>query len=238
MQLPMFLVKRKGMNSGNGSGASPMDSPFFREQFKALRAKIDDHFDKDGSKTLAITSAVAEEGKTITCVNLAMNIANAGRKRVLLVDADMRKTGLARNMRLKPAPGLSEYLSGSAEIPEILRNARIPGFTVIPAGTEPPSPADLLAGEAFRSFLQYARENFDVVLLDTPPVLPVADAISLREQVDWFLLVFRAGYTPYPMLKQAVSEIGEQKVLGVVINRVKLMDDRYYIRYYGKYYRK
>jgi len=68
--------------------------------------------------------------------------------------------------------------------------------------------------------------------------MPVSDALSLREQVDWFLLVYRAEYTPYPMLKHIVSEIGVQKILGVVINRVRLKDDRYYIRYYGKYYKK
>jgi capsular exopolysaccharide synthesis family protein len=234
-----FLNQRKGRNAADVPKARPQsDIPFFHEQFKSLRAKIDDHFEKDGCKTMAITSAIAEEGKTVTCVNLAMNIAYTGRKKVLIVDTDMRKSGLARGMNLEPVPGLSEYLTGTAKIPEIFRNSQVPMLHAIPAGSEPDFPADLLAGEKFRSFLQSARENFDVILLDTPPVLLVADTLSLREQVDWFLLVYRAGLTPYPMLKQVVAEIGEQKVLGVVINRVKPMTNKYYKKYYSKYYRK
>jgi capsular exopolysaccharide synthesis family protein len=171
-------------------------------------------------------------------LNLAMNIASTGRKKVLLLDTDMRKSKLAQRMNLEPAPGLSDFLSGKAKGQEILRNSQIPGLHVIPAGSEVHSPADMLAGEQFRSFLKSAREAFDVILLDTPPVLPVADALSLRDQVDRFLLVYRAGFTPYPMLRQVIEEIGEQKVLGVVINRVKPMTDKYYKQYYGKYYQK
>ena len=235
----MFPGNRKRQIRGRGPETGMLNSdPFYREQFKALRAKIDDHFEKDGSRTLAVTSAVAEEGKTSTCVNLATSLATTGRKNVLLVDADMHKTGLARAMKLKSVPGLSEVLSGSAQIPEVIQDSRVPGLSVIAAGRQHPSPADILSGDQFRALLQYARENFDMVLLDTSPVLPVADALSLREQVDWFLLVFRASFTPYPLLKQAISEIGEQKILGVVLNRVRLMEDPYYTRYYGEYYRK
>ncbi len=214
------------------------NAPLFHEQFKGLRAKINDYLEKEGKKTLAVTSSIAEEGKTVTCVNLAMNIASTGRKKVLLVDADMHKSDLARGMNINPFPGLSEFLSGTAKAKDILRNSQLPGLHVIPSGSELRSPSDLLAGEHFRSFLKSAQDAFDVILIDTPPVLPVADALSLRDQVDRFLLVYRAGFTPYPMLRQVVEEIGEERVLGVVINRVKPMQDRYYRQYYGKYYRK
>ena len=214
------------------------EAPLFLEQFRALRAKIDDYFEREGDRTLAVTSAIAEEGKSITCLNLAMNIASTGRKKVLIVDTDMRKSHLAKRMNVEPVPGLSEFLSGNAKVKEILRNSQVPGFNAIPAGSEIDSPADLLAGDQFRSFLKSIREHFDVILLDTPPVLPVADVLSLRDQVDRFLLVYRAGFTPYPMLRQAIEEIGEQKILGVVINRVKPMSNKYYQQYYGKYYRK
>lgn len=241
MPLSMFLGDLLGMNRGRGKVRGlqpPEDSPFFLEQFKALRAKIDDHFEKDGSKMLAVTSAVAEEGKSITCVNLATSLATTGRKKVLLVDADMHKTGLANGLNLKKVPGLSEFLSDGAELKEILRNTHVPRLFAIPPGSKPSSPADMIAGEKFRSLLQSARENFDIVILDTPPVLPVADTLSLREQVDWFVLVYRARFTPYPLLKKVVSDIGEEKILGVVINRVRLTEDRYYTRYYGSYYTK
>ena len=239
MKFPILIKDRKkgSMASEHGSRQHE-DAPLFHEQFKALRAKINDYMEKEGERTLAITSSIAEEGKTLTCVNLAMQFASTGRKKVLLVDTDMRKCDVARGMNINPVPGLFEFLSGTAKAKDILRNSLVPGLHVIPAGTELHSPVDLLAGEQFRSFLKSAQEAFDVILLDTPPVLPVADTLSLRDQVDRFLLVYRAGFTPYPMLRQVIEEIGEERVLGVVINRVKIKQDKYYKHYYGTYYRK
>src|SRR4030066_974806 len=239
MKYLMFLQELTGRNKAEVPGASrPKDTPFFLEQFKALRAKIDDLLDKEVCKTLAVTSSIAGEGKTITCVNLAMNIAYTGRRKVLLVDTDMRKSDLAKGMNLNPIPGLSEFLSGAVKLTDVIQNSKVPGLYVIPSGACPPSPADVLAGESFRRFIQSPREHFDLVLLDTPPVLPVADTHSLREQVDGFLLVYRAGYTPYPVLKQALKDISEEKILGVVLNRVKPRTDNYYRKNYGKYYDK
>ena len=238
MKYPIFIrSKGKGITVDDSASQRHKETILFHEQFKALRAKIDDYLEKEGGRTIAITSAIAEEGKTVTCVNLAMNIATTGRKKVLLVDTDMRKSDLAQGMDLEPGPGLSEDLSGNANVKEILRNSLVPGLHVIPAGSEIPESTDLLAREQFRSFLKSAREAFDVILLDTPPVIPVADTLSLRDQVDRFLLVYRAGFTPYPLLQQVIGEIGEQKILGVVINRVKLMTNKYYKKYYGNYYR-
>jgi capsular exopolysaccharide synthesis family protein len=235
----MFLQELTGRNKVEVPGITlPKDTPFFLEQFKALRAKIDDLLDKEVCKTLAVTSSIAEEGKTITCINLAMNIAYTGRRKVLLVDTDMRKSDVARGMNLNRIPGLSELLSGAVKLTDVIQNSKIPGLYVIPSGACPPSPADMLAGESFRQFIQSSREHFDLVLFDTPPVLPVADTHSLREQVDGFLLVYRAGHTPYPMLKQAIEDISEEKILGVVINRVKPRTDKYYRKYYSKYYNK
>jgi Mrp family chromosome partitioning ATPase len=95
-----------------------------------------------------------------------------------------------------------------------------------------------LAGDKFRSFLQEMRGKFDVVILDTPPILPVADTMSLRDQVDGFILIFRIGFTPYVMLQQALEEIEKSKILGVVLNGVELQKYKYYQRYYGEYYQK
>src|SRR4030042_651868 len=192
MKYPIFIrSKGKGITVDDSASQRHKETILFHEQFKALRAKIDDYLEKEGGRTIAITSAIAEEGKTVTCVNLAMNIATTGRKKVLLVDTDMRKSDLAQGMDLEPGPGLSEYLSGNANVKEILRNSLVPGLHVIPAGSEIPESTDLLAREKFRSFLKSAREAFDVILLDTPPVIPVAGPLSLRDQVDRFLLVYR-----------------------------------------------
>ena len=228
----------KGIKAKESLLRHPHQDPLFLEQFKVIRAKINDSLEKDGNRALAVTSSIADEGKTVICVNLALNIASTGGKKVLLVDTDIRKSDFVRVMNLNPSPGLSDYLSGNAKANEIFRNSQVPDLHVIPAGSETPSPGDLLGGEKFRLLLKSARDIFDVILLDTPPVIPVADTLSLRDQVDRFLLVYRAGFTPFPMFRHTVEEIGEQRILGVVINRVKPQKDKYYKQYYGKYYRK
>ena len=98
------------------------------------------------------------------------------------------------------------------------------------------SPADLLAGDKFKSFLQEIRTSYDMILLDTPPVLPVADTPTIRDLTDGFLFVYRTGFTPYTMLRQAMEELGEKNVLGAVLNGVEVASDSYYRKYYGSYY--
>lgn len=210
----------------------------FVEQFKALKAKFEYKLDMLKFKVVAVTSAIAGEGKTLSCANLAMNLASSGRKKVLLIDVDLRKADLARGMNIPPQPGLSEYLTGTVGLKDILRNSFMPGLYVIAAGKRIAAPADLLAGDKFRHFITDIRDHFDVILLDTPPILPVADTLSLKDQVDGFILVYRACFTPYTMLKQAIEEIGEKNVIGVVLNGVEPHKEKYYKQYYGKYYRK
>ncbi len=212
--------------------------PFYGEQFKAFSAKFEYKADMLKLKVVAITSAIAGEGKTLACVNLAMNLASAGRKKVLLIDVDLRKADLARVLNIPPLPGVSEFLSETVGLKDILRNSIVPGMYVIAAGTRIAAPAALLAGDKFRHFLVKIRDHFDVILLDTPPILPVADTLNLKDQVDGFIFLYRTGFTPYNMLKQAIEEIGEKNVIGVVLNGVEPKKEKYYQRYYGKYYRK
>ena len=150
----------------------------------------------------------------------------------------MRKSDLAKGLNLKGLPGLSEFLTGKVSLNDILQNLHPPGLHVITAGRTVEDGSELLAGDKFRGFLRDLRSNFDVILLDSPPILPVADTLSLRGQVDGFLFLFRAGLTPHPMLRQALEELGEEKILGVVLNGVKPQPEGYYQRYYGSYYRK
>lgn len=208
----------------------------FTEQFKALRAKFEYRAGILNYKLVAITSAIAGEGKTTTAVNLAMNIASAGRKKVLLIDVDLRKSGRIKGIQKSSLPGLSEYLTGSVGLKDVVRNTFAPGFYLIPGGMRISSPGDLLAGERFRNFLKEIRNQFDVILLDTPPVVPVSDTLAFRDLVDGFIFIYRAGFTPHTLFRQAVDEIGEKNILGVVLNGVEPQTHRYYQRYYGKYY--
>ncbi len=229
-------MKREG-NSPLIAKAGKED-PLYFEQIKALRAKFEYKIGLQKMKIVAVTSAVAGEGKTTSCGQLAIQLVMTGRKKVLLIDMDLRKPDLARGFNIPPLPGLSEFLNGTVTLKDIVRNSFLPGLYVIPAGAKVAEPGNLLSGEKLRSFLEETRGHFDVILLDTPPILPVADTLSLRDQVDGFLFLYRAGFTPHPMLRQAADEVGEEKVIGVVLNGVLPQNTKYYHRYYGKYYRK
>ena len=210
--------------------------PMFVEQFKTLSSRFEYRINALQCKVIAVTSAIAGEGKTATAVNLATDLSSSGRKKVLLVDVDLRKCDLAKRLGVPPVPGLSEYLAGSISLKEILQKSPVKGLVVIPGGLRIAVPWDLLSGERFRTFHDAVREHFDIVLLDTPPVIPVSDTHALRELVDGFVLVYRLGHTPHPMFRQALDDIGKKKLLGVVINAVERESKKYYQRYYEKYF--
>jgi len=210
--------------------------PFYYELIKGLRAKVEYKMDTLNLRVLAVSSSVAGEGKTLTATHLAANMASTGRKKVLLMDLDLRKPSVAGELGMAADSGMSEFLSGSVPKEKIIRNSDVPGLSVIVGGKTIPSPADMLAGEKFRIFLREMREQFDAVILDTPPILPVPDAVTISEQVDAFILLFRFNHTPYQMFRQAIDEIGERKIVGVVLNGEEKKPDKYYHKYYGKYY--
>ena len=212
------------------------EDPLFLEDFKDLRAMVEQKADLHQMRLLGITSSIAGEGKTVTCAHLGRSLASTGRKKVLLVDLDIRKADLTHGMGVGRTPGLTEYLLGGATLQQILRATQVPNLSMITSGTEVNSPADLLAGDQFKSFLKEIRTSYDMILLDTPPVLPVADTATIRDLTDGFLFVYRAGFTPYTMLRQAMEKLGEKNVLGAVLTGVEVASDSYYQQYYGGYY--
>jgi len=226
------VAGREGVNLLNAGE----EDPIFTEQFKALRSKLEYKLDALAWKVIGVTSSIANEGKTLTCAKIAVSFARTKRKAALLVDADTRKADLTTGFGIPVHPGLTEYLLGAAAFPDVVRKSAVPGLDTVSSGTAVPAPADLLAGERFRAFIEEARKRYHIVLLDTPPILPVADTMSMRERLDGLIFVYRAGFTPLAMFKQATEEIGEKKILGVVLNGVEPKSDRYYGKYYGHYY--
>ena len=208
----------------------------FTEQYKYFCARFEYAVDVRECKVVAISSAIAGEGKTVSTVNLAANLASTGRKRVLLIDLDLRKSDLAKGLRFPSIPGIVELLEGSASLDEVLRYVITQGLHVIPSGKRISNPWKLLASEKFRNLLQELRDQYDVILLDTAPMLPVSDTLVLRDLVDGIVLVHRLGYTPHNLFREALEDIGEKKLLGVLLNGVQPQSERYYQRYYGKYY--
>ncbi len=240
-------VKIPSIRLFGGNGAEPgrerldllkagEEDPIFLEQFKMLRSKLEYKLDMLAWKVIGITSAIAGEGKTLACAKVAVSLARTNRKTVLLVDADIRKADLSKGLGLPLHPGLTENLLGSVPFSNVVRRSPIPGLDTVSSGTSVAAPADLLAGNGFRRFIEEARKRYDLVLLDTPPVLAVADTMSMRELLDGVIFIYRAGTTPISMFQQAAEEIGDKKILGVVLNGVEPKSDRYYGRYYGKYY--
>jgi capsular exopolysaccharide synthesis family protein len=239
MRLPsIFSVKGDGHGTRRpadlllaGSGDN-----FYAEKIKGLRAVVEQRADRQQLKVLGVTSSIAGEGKTLTCAKLGISLASTKRKKVLMVDVDIRKADLTQGMGAKRSPGLTDYLHGGCSLPEILLSTKTPDLFLVTTGAEVASPADLLAGDRFKTFLQEIRGQFDVILLDTPPVLPVADTPTIRNLADGFILLFRAGFTPYVMFRQAMEELEEKHILGAVLNGVEEHTDRYYQKYYGSYY--
>jgi capsular exopolysaccharide synthesis family protein len=229
--------------NGKPLGARPVDlfavgkeDLLFNEKFKGLRAMVEQKADLHQMRLLGITSSIAGEGKTVTCAHLGRSLASTGRKKVLLVDVDVRKADLTHGMGGRRSPGLTDYLLGGATLQQVIRATQVPNLSLITTGIAVNSPADLLAGDKFKLFLKEIRASYDMILLDTPPVLPVADTPTIRDLTDGFLFLYRVGYTPYTMLRQAMEELGEKNVLGAVLNGVEVASDSYYRKYYGSYY--
>lgn len=189
-------------------------------------------------RALAVTSAVPGEGKTTTATNLAVVFAQLGR-RVLLVDADLRKPRLSQVFGLASRAGLVHHLTHAAELDQIVAVSKVPNLWVVPAGPVPPNPSELLASPRFAEFLDWARKSFDFVLFDTAPTLAVADALLVGTAVDGMVLCLRAGKVERRDARACVDRLrhSEVRLLGAVLNRARPVEGRYGASYggYGGY---
>jgi succinoglycan biosynthesis transport protein ExoP len=219
------------------SGPVPHD---FGEAFRALRTALVASSGTDATRLIAITSTQPLEGKTTTAVNLALALAIGG-ARVLLIDADMRRPSLHKAMRLPNDRGLAELLSGKARMREVVQRCGDPNLLVIPAGHTPPNPSELLASDRMRAFLhQLATGPFDWVIVDTPPVLAVTDAVVLAPLVHSVSFVVGAEMTRWRLAERAIETLqaGHPRSIAAILNRVDFDRNRYYYsRYYGHQYK-
>lgn len=188
----------------------------------------------DELKAVAITSAESGEGKTVTIGNLAVVLAQLGR-RVLLVDADLRKPRQHEVFGLSNRVGLVSHLTGTAGPEEIIQPTAVPNLFLAPSGPTPPNPSELLASERMRQFLDQAKQRFDFVLFDTPPVLSVTDATLIGSLVDGVVLCFRAGQVLREDARSCRDRLlrADVRLLGTVLNRHREPGGRYGRRYQG-----
>jgi polysaccharide biosynthesis transport protein len=190
-------------------------------------------------KVILVTSALPEEGKTTTSLNLAIVLAQKG-ARVLLVDADLRRPSIHKTLGMGPKPGLSNVLTANMDLETaIVRSAILPSLFLLPAGTPPPNPAELLASGNMKTVLAQLREQYDHVVIDTPPTLSVTDAVVISTAADQVVLVIRSGQTTKQALRRARDLLlsVNARVCGLLMNAVDLNspDYYYYYEYRGKY---
>ena len=212
----------------------------FGEAFRALRTSLMSKYPGEGTKILLVTSAQPLEGKTTTAANIAMALAYGG-SRVLLIDADMRRPGLHRPLRLTNERGLSQVLIGQARVRDVIQRTVDPNLLAITAGRTPPNPSELLASERMKTLLTNLTHGpFDWIIVDTPPVLAVTDAVILAPAVSGVTFVVGAEMTRRRLAERALETIlsSRPKYVAVVLNKVDFARNKYYYsRYYGHQYK-
>jgi polysaccharide biosynthesis transport protein len=212
----------------------------FGEAFRSLRTSLVGKYPAQGTKIMVVTSAQPLEGKTTTAANIAMALAYGG-LRVLLVDADMRRPGLHRPLRLTNERGLSQVLIGQARVRDVIQRTVDPNLLAITAGKAPPNPSELLASERMKTLIaNLSHGPFDWIVIDTPPVLAVTDAVILAPLVSGVTFVVGAEMTRRRLAARALETItgAQPKITAVVLNKVDFARNKYYYsRYYGHQYK-
>src|SRR5262245_46126889 len=208
----------------------------FSEGFRALRTNLLFASDDAGHRSLVVTSTGPGEGKTMVAANIGVALAQAG-ERVLLVDADMRRPRLHNVFEKAQKPGLSNVLVGNAKSSESIHVTAVPGLWVMPAGINPPNPAELLGSKRFREFMISAGQHFDWVIIDTPPVMAVTDSAVAAHVTKGVLFVVGAEMTSIGAARSALEQLerARARMLGAVLNRVDLQHNAYY---YSAYYKR
>jgi len=251
--LGMIPLGSKSRNNGNGTGRLALTSSRevvelvtqvrpqsqMAESYRALRTSLLLSSLGAPPKVIMVTSARPQEGKTTTAINSAIVLAQKG-VRVLLVDADLRRPSVHKTLGMGPRSGLSNVLTGNATLEQAIAPSPIlPNLFVLAAGSPPPNPAELLASSNMKDVLNELREQFDHVVIDTPPTLSVTDAVVLSPRVDAIILVIRSGQTTKQALRRARDILMQVNahVTGVLLNAVDLTspDYYYYYEYQGKY---
>lgn len=211
------------------------------EAYKQLRTKLSFCFTGKGCRVIGVSSAINSEGKSLTSVNLAYSLSQL-RKRVLVIDCDMRRPSIPKKLSVEKYPGLSEYLTSQESFANVLQMCNIEGeekaFHVISAGRIPPNPMELLSSEEMEELLNQLRGHYDYIILDLPPVEEVSDALAAAHYIDGVLLVVRQNGCDRMSLSKATKqfEFVGAKILGLVFNAVSEERSRYTNKYYRKYY--
>jgi len=216
-------------------GMRPVGS--FAEGYRVLRTALDYSWSQKGARVVVVTSTSPGEGKTLTSINLALTLASADGK-VLLIDGDLRKPQIHTVLNLQKRPGLSDLLVGQAKVADAVQPVPQTHLSLLSAGTHVPSPADLMTTQVLDGLIQGLRNVYNWIVIDTPPVAAVADALILARATDGVVVVVGAEMVPRGAVRHTLERVNEAgaRILGVVLNRAQTRRRSYYGRYYGHYY--
>jgi capsular exopolysaccharide synthesis family protein len=229
-----------GALAASGVGLSVLTRPSspMAESFRSLRTSVLLSTAPRPPQTLLVTSAQMGEGKTSTATNLAMSFAQR-QGPVLIIDADMRRPSVAKTLGVGNEKGLSSFLTGAHSLDDVLiQYERIPNLWILPAGPRPPDPAELISSHMMDATLKDLLKRFTQIVIDSPPLLLVTDAVILSAMVDGVILVVSSGTTARGALSRAhrILDNAGSRVLGMVLNKVDMRFDTYYGSYYGPYH--
>jgi capsular exopolysaccharide synthesis family protein len=204
------------------------------ERFRLIRMALRNANAGNLQKVLLITSPLPQDGKSTVALNLATSLAEEGRVKVLLLEADLHRPSLLQHLGLAPAPGFTEVLEGHAEPAAVLKRIEPLGFYLLPAGRSPDNPTELFQTDRFTALLRDFRACFDWVLIDCPPAFPLADVTALKPHADGVLLIARAGATPREAVQEAIQLFKPGQVVGMILNAADQVNQLYAHYYYRK----
>jgi capsular exopolysaccharide synthesis family protein len=203
------------------------------EKFRFLGVRLRQLQQSQGLKKILVTSTIPEEGKSTISANLAATLARKPQHRVLLLDGDLRRPSLSRLLGLRNLKGLSEWLRAEPDARETIYRLDGPGFWFLPAGAPADNPLDLMQSARFVALMERLAGWFDWIVIDTPPVLPLADTSVWAKSTDGILLVAREGTTRKRQLQRGLAALDTKKLIGVVLNNSRNTDHTDYYQRYG-----
>jgi protein-tyrosine kinase len=227
--LPVSELLVVGREDGN------REASFAAEQCRMLRTRILFSGERPVPKTIMVTSAIPGEGKTFVAANLAVSIAAGKQEHVLLIECDLRRPGMGQLFGIRNAPGLSDYLQGKEDLPNLFCKTSFEKLTLLFGGTLTRTPYELLASQRMKDFLEEVRNRYHdrYIILDCTPAQVAAETGVLTNFVDGIVLVVRYGKSSRKILRETLDRLGKEKVLGVVFNGY---EGRFTTSYYYKYY--
>ncbi len=231
----MWKTKKSNRSAGRKLVVRTNPHSITTEQYRTIRTNINFSMPGPDTQTILFTSASKEEGKSTTSCNMAIVFAEAG-KRVLLIDADMRRPTLHHTFQLSNKVGLSNLLLNKGRLQDSVKTSGVAGLDLLLCGQIPPNPAELLSSPTLDTLIDEMKEKYDLVIFDSPPLLSVTDSKILANKCDATVLVVNTGRSEKESITKARDALVTAKafIMGVVMNNYEISKDTYYYQGYGE----